>query len=113
MADGDTCIFRGSVDSIRIEGVGSVVLTEEAPFVDAKIVALDGARVGFAGPAMLTVERPQSLVPVRMNPKLVPGGTTLAPYDVTYRSGPPIVIDIVTGGWLGSIRGQVPDHPEC
>src|SRR5580704_10592566 len=103
---GGSCTFRGHVESIRIEGLGPEVLTESAPFAGAARVVVDGARVGYAGLPSLTVERPDYLVPIGMNPRD-------APYDITYRSGSPMIVDLVSGGSNGAVTGRVPDHTEC
>jgi nucleoside phosphorylase len=114
MPNGDgTCTFHGSVDSIRIKGVGPVKLTGHEPFAGAPRVTLDGAWVGSSELSALVVERPEYLVPVGMNPSRLSPGGPFAPYDVTYRAGPPVVIDVGAGGWNGFIRGAVQGHPEC
>jgi hypothetical protein len=111
----EPCTFRGTAAAVRVEGHGVAVLVERAPFeqgnaarvvLDGAVLQRDSAPVSAPGLRELTLERLATLLPMGMNP------ANMA-YDVTYRGGPRVVVDVTAGGSPGAFRGELPGSAAC
>src|SRR5580658_6441681 len=103
------CVFQGHATLVHLKGRGLAVFTDGPAFSkgSASRVEIPDAELRAAGHPDLApvrtdaVDQPDSLEPVNTNPEG-------APYDATYRAGPPVVVRIDADGAPGLFRGLAP-----
>jgi hypothetical protein len=98
------CSFAGTAAEVEVHGTGEAVLVEAEPFSHGKVV-LSPAQIGDS-PRTVRLDHPRDLKPVGMN-------EPEQPFDVIYRFGSPLTVEIARGGKDGGFRGVLAEAPGC